>query len=221
LHLADHPAAAAVDAIPVAVEATVIAAVLAFEALAAVVTLGAVVALEALRTFKAFWPLGAILRALGRTVRSAIGTTIEALSAIVTSVVTAFDALEPFRTVVANDALVTLGAFEPFRPFCAFSSIDAFRSIGPIGSLGALDARRPIGSLRSFVTFGPFVTLGPFGERTSFGRQIYSIGPLAAVVYLIDASGVDAHGCVVGIGGGHGASATAGAWTHVARRLRG
>src|SRR5579864_3068002 len=45
LHLADHPAAAAVDAVAVAIEAAIVAAVLTLEALAAVVTFGSVEAI--------------------------------------------------------------------------------------------------------------------------------------------------------------------------------
>jgi hypothetical protein len=229
LHLADHPAAAAVDAVTVAVKAAVVAAVLAFEALAAIVTFGAVEALEALWTFEAFGPFGAFLHSLGLAIRTALGAAIEALSAIVSPVVSAFDALEPFRTVVANDALVTLRAFESFGAVTAVYAIRALRavhairalravdSIGAISSVGSLDAWRPFGSLESFVA------LRPFGEFASLRRRFNSVRPFAAIVAivdLIDASGVDSHGCVVGIGGGYCASAAAGAWTHAARRLR-
>jgi len=174
LHLADHSTATAVDAIPVAVEAAVVvAAVLAFESLAAIVTFRTVVTLKAFRTLESFGPIGAVLRPFGRPIRTAVGSAFESFCAFVASIVSALGSLEPFWTVVANDPLITLGAFEPLWPICAVSSIGA---LGSVGSIGSLDTRRPFGSLRSFVS------LGPIGEVSSLGRQIWPFDTLAAVV---------------------------------------
>jgi hypothetical protein len=229
LHLADHSAAAAVDAITVAVEAAIIAAVLSLETLAAIVPLGTIEAFEALRTFEAFWPFGAFLRSLRLAILASLGAAIEAFSAIVSTIVSAFDALESFRTVIADDAFVSLCALETFwaissvdaiSSLCAVDSIDALGTVDAIraiGSIGAFDARRPFGAL------GSFLALGPVGEFASLRRRVSSFGPLAAavaIVDLVDASCVDAHGCVVRICGSYRTSAAAGAWARASRRLR-
>ena len=232
LHLADHASAAAVDAIAVAVEAAIVAAVLAFEALAAIMSFGAVETLEALWPFEAFGPFGAFLGSLGLTIRAALGTAIEAFSAIVSAVVSTFDALKSFRAVVSDDAFVTLCALEPFGAvdaigalctICTLRTVDAIRTlrtvdaIRTLGSVGSFNTRRPFGA------FWPLVALGPVGELASLRRRFNSVGPFAtiiAIVDLIDASGVDAHSCVVWIGGGYCASTAARAWANAARRLR-
>jgi hypothetical protein len=226
LHLADHSAAAPVDAVSVAVKSAVVAAVLTFESLAAIVTFWAVVPFKAFRSFEALGALGAFLRALGL----AVGTALEAFTALVASVVSAFDALAPFRPVVANDVLVTLCALEPLGSFYAVGSFHAVGSVDAVGSfdaiwsvdaVGSFDAVGALGARQPFGSIGAFVAVGSIGEPASLCRQIDSLGALAALVYLVDASVVDAHGRVIRIGGSRGASAAAGTRTHAARRLRG
>jgi hypothetical protein len=212
LHLADHPAAAAIDAIPVAVEATVVAAVLSFEALAPIVPLGPVVALEPFRPFESLGPLGAVLRTLGRTLRPSVGPSIISFNAFMAAIVSPVHALESLRTVVANDSLVALGALQPFD---AIGPLDALCAIWPIYTLGAIGpiyARRPFGSIESF---------GALGQRASLGR-FRPLRPFAAVIecFILDATCIDLLGGVIGIGRSRSASATAGS-TDAARRLRG
>jgi hypothetical protein len=140
LHLADHSAAAAVDAISVAVEATIVAALRAVESLAAVMAVVAIESFKSFRSIEPFGPLAAVYRSIGRrpTVLSAVrctvgpavdgavlppvGVAIEAFSAIVSTVRT----LVSFRAVFSNRAVVANGS---------------------LVSIATLDARGPVGSI--------------------------------------------------------------------------
>jgi hypothetical protein len=87
----------------------------------------------------------------------------------VAAIVSSVHAFESFRTVVANDSLISLATLDAIWALDAVCAIDAVRPIG---------ARRPLCSILSIVAFR---AIGPFGEFASVCRT-GSLRSMSAIV---------------------------------------